>query len=543
MNECTSCGGTIKYIKMGLMKCEYCGRLYSESGSGLQDADLEKTYMEAKQLAQNGDIDSIFCAIEALETIGTYKDSEYLIRNYHNKIESENIRTEQERLENQRQIELKKIEQRRQEEQNKRVSKYTTYGILAVVAIIAVIIFTNATTARMNEGKYNSAVVKYNGGDYDEALSMFENLGDYSDSQGYVADIQNKLRLYSNAINYYEAGSYIEAIEAFNRVGNYAETNTYVNKIGASLYEQAQNNYNAQDYVSAKAKLQLIPNTCNIYADSNKLLQDCNYQYAVLAYNNGEYEKAQAAFIEIGIYSDAQTYLSKIGEKYYAQATQLFGQGKYVESANIIAYIDESCEWNECQKAIDFKQKITTTYINLVAEKAKDICRNEGYDAMVSYIDSTVCSILTTEVATDLKSKCEIKIVDIADMTPLIGKSDKFWYSSTSKDNVGNTYKYQLYCGGEGYTQEITYALDSNYITLKGELGLREQNNNLNDGIWIEFYGDGKKLGETIHFYKGVRPYSFEINVSGVNDLKIVCTSNSMHRDGYLLTNGFFVSE
>lgn len=526
MKECTSCGGTVRYIKGGLMKCEYCGRLYSETNNGVQDADFSKVYAEAIQLASNGDVVSLLGAIENLETISAYRDSEALIKDYQNRIETEQIKEEQRRLEEQRQLELKKIEQRKQEEKDKRVTKYTTYGLLAVVAIVLVVIFVNATTARMNESKYNSAVAKYNSADYEEALSIFEKIDDYSDSQEYITDINNKLLLYSNGISYYEAGSYMEAIEAFNQVGNYAETKTYVDKISATLYEQAQNDYNAQDYVSAKAKLELIPNTSSVYNDSSKLLQDCSYQYAVSAYNEGQYDKAQAAFIAIGTYSDAQSYLSKIGESYYAQATQLFNQGKYVECAGVIEYIDETTEWNEYTKAVELKEKASNTYIDLVANEAKNVCRNEGYESMVAYINNSKCDILTEDIAQTLIKECEIKIVSLREIQPYVTGDYELGEAYNSEENrtdtMGNVYSYALRgTKGPSYGEvSNTYCLNQQYTIFKATVAVKQGSSSDNSGI-IRIYGDGRLLWSDENIRKDTKPFDIEIDISGITDLKI----------------------
>ncbi|MGN0384829.1 MAG: NPCBM/NEW2 domain-containing protein [Lachnospiraceae bacterium] len=136
----------------------------------------------------------------------------------------------------------------------------------------------------------------------------------------------------------------------------------------------------------------------------------------------------------------------------------------------------------------------------------------------------------------------EIETVNLVDMKPFVGKTDDFWYGGTVEDNLGNEYDYHIYCGAESYSEEITYALDGKYVTLTADFGLRDADNDIKKYIWIEFYGDGKKIGQTTKFTAGVRPCSLELDVSGVNDLKIVTNADSIHQSGFLVTNGIFVS-
>lgn len=104
---------------------------------------------------------------------------------------------------------------------------------------------------------------------------------------------------------------------------------------------------------------------------------------------------------------------------------------------------------------------------------------------------------------------------------------------------------YMLFCCDSSYSKEITFALDNNYTQLKTTLSLRSVDNDIPEGVWIEFYSieNGKEIsiGETKRFKAGTRPTEIEIPLDGVTDLKIKTNFPSIHEAAFLLTEGIFI--
>lgn len=53
MTKCNTCGGTIGFVSSGIVKCEYCGKLYSTSNEELNLADPERLYSSAVSMAKS----------------------------------------------------------------------------------------------------------------------------------------------------------------------------------------------------------------------------------------------------------------------------------------------------------------------------------------------------------------------------------------------------------------------------------------------------------------------------------------------------------
>lgn len=90
-----------------------------------------------------------------------------------------------------------------------------------------------------------------------------------------------------------------------------------------------------------------------------------------------------------------------------------------------------------------------------------------------------------------------------------------------SKDNMGNTYSNSIILGslsnGSG-----EYVLDGAYSKFKGVFALPY--NSKDDGTLgiFQVYGDGKLLYASTGMTKGIEPIKFDVDITGVNRLKVV---------------------
>ena len=133
---------------------------------------------------------------------------------------------------------------------------------------------------------------------------------------------------------------------------------------------------------------------------------------------------------------------------------------------------------------------------------------------------------------------------DIFTLKPFVGSLHSVAKESEDReDNMGNTYTggYVLLIGKD---HSITYFLNKEYSTLSTEIGLLDSLNNSDDSRWLEFYGDGVRLGETPFFKSGARPSVTEISIEGVEELEIRFCGPYRNIGGAinsLLTKGIFI--
>ena len=558
MTKCNMCGGTTVYISSGIVKCEYCGRLYSTLNGELAAADPERLYSSAVSMSKSSNENTLKSAIETFEALGSYKDSSMLANSCRGMIAQSRVEAEERRLAAERQEEIERIEREKRAFEEKQKAKVKRIVISAVSAVAVLTIAIGVISNSQKRSSYNKAMELYNMGQYEEARETFSDLGEYSDATTYVSAIDNFLTeresKYEKGVNYYEKGAYSECIVSLADISDYLDSADYIEKSVEAIYLQATEYYDAGEYENAKELLEKIPDSSSKNMDAELLLADieeiiieqtnaANYEQAKNSYDSGDYEAAQKLFMGLGNYEDSATYLSAIGTSYYKQAMDLFNQKQYVQCGDVLQHIDTTEEWTEYIMAIELKQNASNAYVDTIRVEAENICRSEGYTAMASYVDGLICNILDAEGANSLKEECTIEVSWLHEMSALVGDNDEFWDTCSTTDNMGNSYKYEVHCGAESYSDEITYALDEKYTILSGTLGLRNADNDKKNGMWIEFYGDGKLIGESVHFVSGTRPYTFEIDVTGVTDLMVKTNSTSIYNSGFLLTDGFKVSE
>ena len=558
MGKCVECGGNISYVTKDILKCEYCGKLYSEIDGNLTSANQATIYETAVMKSQSTNPETLEEAIELFSILGSYKNSGSLEYQCRNQIHQNKIAQEEKKLEERRQAELAEKAYKVQKEKDAQIRKAKLITIATIIGFVVIVGTIIGVSKHSKNVKYENAVSLYEQGHYEEAMEAFEKMGEYKDAKSQVESIRNQIQVrkntYEQGIAYYNSGAYAEAIQQLQEITDYEDTADYLEQASSILYQQAQDAVNNGDYKLAQEKITAIPEGYSISTQAKALQVEIdqkvaeqekeeNYAQAVSYYDNGQYDLAQQTFIELNDYSDSQNYLSAIGNYYYEQASVLFEQKEYVQCGDILSKIDSSEKWNEYTKAKELFDKAASIYQESIVAEAKNICRSDGYSAMATYIDGFKCNLLDDKEINALKEECNVEVLWLHEMSPLIGKNDDFWGTCSTTDNMGNSYKMQVYCCAEGYSHEITYALDGKYKILTGTIALRDADNDLNKGAWIEFYGDGKLIGESARFVAGTRPCTIEIDVTGVNDLMIKTNSASIYESAFLLTDGFKVSE
>lgn len=129
--------------------------------------------------------------------------------------------------------------------------KIAKIAVPVVIVIIAVLIVTQTVIPNV---RYNSAVSLMDEGNYTEAITAFENLGDLKDSKDKIAECKEEI--YTEAEELFAQGSYDEAKEIYNSLGDYSDSEDKASACDAistieTAYENAVSLMNSEDYESA----------------------------------------------------------------------------------------------------------------------------------------------------------------------------------------------------------------------------------------------------------------------------------------------------
>lgn len=276
--------------------------------------------------------------------------------------------------------------------------------ILLVASLLIIIYFCFAFYLRDKySDTYESALQLMEDGQYSQAQSLFEQLGNYRDSIAHIEMAQHLID-YGIAEQYFNDGCYKDAYEAFDRLGDF--------------------------------------NDSNIRAIESK------YLYAVQLYDSGNYEEASSLFSALGEYKDSKSYLagtlltsvetlrqevyekaiSYIENKAYSQAlTELYKLDDYKDTEQLI---------QQCEKVLSMEKRARTIsagiFLSLgVTADGKIVCA--GYDDIFDFSEWTdIISVSNLGVVSiGLKSdgtvvstgKIEGASIDVSNWTDIIAVS------------------------------------------------------------------------------------------------------------------------
>ena len=138
---------------------------------------------------------------------------------------------------------------------------------IAILLVLALVLALSGCKS----SDYKQAVTAMDAGNYQEALTVLDALGDYKDA----ADLAVKCR-YAIAEDNFDKGEYETALTQFTDLGDYRDSGKYVTK--------------------------------------------CNYAMAVKAFEDEDYTKAQDLFTGLADYQDSESYLEKTENALLLQA-------------------------------------------------------------------------------------------------------------------------------------------------------------------------------------------------------------------------------
>lgn len=196
--------------------------------------------------------------------------------------------------------------------------------ILFVLIIVLVGVFAGYKyiPGLIKDYKYDNAVALADSGKYSEAITAFNELGEYSDSQEKALECE-----YNHALKLEEDGKFAEAKLIFQNLGSYGDAST---RVQACAYNEAKDALENKNFkVASKLFMEL-----GDYGDSKEMVKECSYQNALSLIENKEYKSAIEILTAIRKYSDAK---DKILEAKYMFVTDNFNK----KNKTTVKYLNE----------------------------------------------------------------------------------------------------------------------------------------------------------------------------------------------------------
>ena len=218
------------------------GKMINLCKESKENARKDTIYSHAlkKALSFYASESDIRASISALKTIAGYKDVDDHIRTLTARLEkiildrkkaeeSAKIKAEEERRTREREAEIKRIQAKKRSERNKKIAMIATP---IAIAIIVFIIILNSFI--IPNSKYNDALDLMSDGKYDDAISVFESLDGYKDSNNLILECQ-----YEIAIGMINDGQYEKALRLLRTMPSSAKTQQFTST--SSALKQLEN--------------------------------------------------------------------------------------------------------------------------------------------------------------------------------------------------------------------------------------------------------------------------------------------------------------
>lgn len=175
-----------------------------------EECRLESLYNSALKIQTVQSEDNQLRAAKQFEELGTYKDSAERVQQCRDK--AEEIRTEEERIKAEREKAEKEREAKAKKKKKIAIFITSAVAVCTALALLCVYVIIPAI-------KYNIAITAVENKNYDEAIAIFEELGDYSDSVDKIPETK-----YKKADQCESNQNYGMAVQIFTELDDYSDS-------------------------------------------------------------------------------------------------------------------------------------------------------------------------------------------------------------------------------------------------------------------------------------------------------------------------------
>ena len=229
--------------------------------------EIEEEYVRLDKLRQS-DYENACELMDSAKDARDYKNAADKFRTFEDYKDCKSRTSECDKKYNRLMDEQRRKEEFAAREEQSRQTKKRNITIIAIVAgvIVCVVLFSMIN----KKSNYDNAVELYNNGEYEEAISSFEKLNGYKESDSYL-----EKSVLGYATELMNNGSYTEAIEFLQDTSIAKEDNTIINDCKELLYNEACNLMKEENYGDAIDIFTYL----EPYRDSTSLLNECNKEY------------------------------------------------------------------------------------------------------------------------------------------------------------------------------------------------------------------------------------------------------------------------
>ncbi len=244
-----------------------------------------------------------------------------------------------------------KLKQKEKEKQKKYSFVGIIIGAITVLAIAGILFVTKVIIPNKN---YKAAEALFDAGQYEEAITAFEALGKYKDSDVRIEEANEAILAlkYAAAEELMKADKFEEAIAAFNELNGYSHSAEKIEEAKAALLEEGYSSAEAMENERKFDVAAVAFKALGEYKDSADRALECKYKHAIAVAEKGEYERAINVLKALGEYKDSVTKIEEIEiliqDNKYTSAEELLKTGKYEDAIAAFKMLGDYRNSEEC---------------------------------------------------------------------------------------------------------------------------------------------------------------------------------------------------
>lgn len=225
-------------------------------------------------------------------------------------------------------------------QKRKKKKLHITVAVVAAILVATVVFVTQWLVPNVIKpsSNYKEACALVSKGEFDAAISIFSDLGNYNDSDAKIIETR-----YLMAESFIQAGEYNAAIRIFDDLGAYGDAAERANEL---RYQMASDLEHAEDYASA---IKLF-SELGIYKDAEtriETIRNTVYDSCMKLVDCGDYAAAYTIFAQRDVFTEAMAEAAI--NQFEAKANDLFSAGQSQEAEKLSEVFNLSAEQTYCE--------------------------------------------------------------------------------------------------------------------------------------------------------------------------------------------------
>ncbi len=236
----------------------------------------------------------------------------------------------------------------------RRITIIVTSAILAVIIVVFIYILN---TFLIPENRYNAALALMESGEYDNAITAFSALGEYSDSKDKIIEAK-----YQKGQSELSAGNYETAVEIFTTL---TESRDVADDLNEANYQIAQALYNEGNFIEALSAFEKVEG----YKDSSDIIGAISFELAKIYINDGNVEQVVTLSIDLS----AENALT-IQEMALSKGSEVYASGEHDFAKSYFNLISD--------------ENLVLSYKEIYYQHAVELIISKSYDEAVAILNT-----------------------------------------------------------------------------------------------------------------------------------------------------------